>query len=155
MRPHSKRSWWRSAACQPLQTALGSSSRHPLGSSNSWHALHNLIVLSIGNSCRSFGGSPSNGCLFSDLRAPLQQTLVNFCEKNGASDTLQNTKKMRRHSADTMQITKKTKLHRSCTNSLFVFGRVSFSYYAVVGAHVFVCFVFCIVSAGCLASMHR
>ena len=41
-----------------LRAALGSSSRHPLGSSSSLHTLHKLIVLSIGNSCRSFRGPP-------------------------------------------------------------------------------------------------
>ena len=53
----------------PIQTV----SRHPLGSSSSWHALHNLIVLSVGNSCCSFCGHhlmnvPQSGlCQFSSV----------------------------------------------------------------------------------------
>ena len=69
--------------------------RHPLGSSGSCHALHKLIVLSIGNLCRSFRGSPSDGCLFSDLLVHLRQTLVSFCE-NGPTDTLQNSRRKKR-----------------------------------------------------------
>ena len=85
--------WWRSVFCSSVafQTAWVIS-RHPLGSSGSWHALHKLIVLSIGNLCRSFRGSPSDACLFSDLLVPLRQTLVSFCE-NGSADTLQNSRK--------------------------------------------------------------
>ena len=53
--------WWRSVVCPSLKrnapTAPDSAwvtILHSLGPPSSWHALHNLIVLSIGNSCRSF-----------------------------------------------------------------------------------------------------
>ena len=57
--------WWKSVFSPSLMCSAPTPPdsawvlcRHPLGSSSSWHALHNLIVLSIGNSHRSFRESP-------------------------------------------------------------------------------------------------
>ena len=67
---------WRSVFCTSLMCSAPTPpdsawvlSRRPLGSSSSWYALLNMIVMSIGDSCCSFRGSPSHGCRFSDILA--------------------------------------------------------------------------------------
>ena len=107
-------------------------SRHPLGSSSSWYALHNMIVLSIGDSCCSFRGSPSHGCRFSDILAhPVTEQKV-FAPRRSRRPPSENEKYLQK---------RKKRKTRSCTKSLFVFGRVSL-YFRLVQ-----CFF---VLAGCL-----
>ena len=75
--------WWRSVVCPSLKrnapTAPDSAwvtSLHSLWPPSSWHALHNLIVLSIGNSCRSFR----------DARAFCRHTRGRFERAHGDAD---------------------------------------------------------------------
>ena len=150
--------WSKSVVCPSLMCRAPTSpdsawviSRHPLGSSSSWHALHNLIVLSIGDSCRSLRGSPCCGCFFSDILTPVLRRALSFCDKTEPRTRAEYEKIQKCQKQKKMQNTKQTKNTKLCEKSARL-RQFFFRILQGVGAYVFrFCFFeFCRVSGWCL-----